>query len=55
MEQEISILGLNQKAESYLAQGKLDEADTICNEALVKLEYRTHLVSLEEITTPIAI
>ena len=38
LEQKISILGLNQKAESYLAQGKLDEADTTCNEALVKLE-----------------
>ena len=38
LDQEISILGLNQKAESYLAQGKLNEADTTCNEALVKLE-----------------
>lgn len=39
VDREISIPGLNQKAESYLAQGKLNEADTTCNEALAKLEY----------------
>ncbi len=38
LDKEISILDLNQKAESYLAQGKLNKADATCNEALVKLE-----------------
>ncbi|NEO53070.1 MAG: tetratricopeptide repeat protein [Okeania sp. SIO3B5] len=38
MNQKISVVDLNQKAESYLAQGKLNQADKICNEALKKLE-----------------
>ncbi|GFZ91764.1 tetratricopeptide repeat protein [Okeania sp. KiyG1] len=38
MEQKISIVDLNQKAESYLAQGKLKEADATCNEVLAKIE-----------------
>ncbi|MGB3514337.1 MAG: tetratricopeptide repeat protein [Microcoleaceae cyanobacterium] len=38
MNQEISVVDLNQKAESYLAQGKLNEADATCNKALEKLE-----------------
>ncbi|MGB3511504.1 MAG: tetratricopeptide repeat protein [Microcoleaceae cyanobacterium] len=38
MNQEKLAADLNQKAESYLAQGKLKEADATCNKALEKLE-----------------
>ncbi len=39
MNQEISVIDLNQKAEYYLAQGKLNEAEIFCNQALEKLQY----------------
>ena len=39
MNQEISVIDLNQKAESCLAKGELNEAEIFCDQALEKLQY----------------